>query len=67
MIVVCDINVMNFLFLFNIVIFVVLLIVLGCVNVNWSLVKCVLLGMVLGIVFGLVLYLIYGDDSVMFK
>jgi len=58
---------MNLPLLLNIATFVVLLFALGRVNASWSLAKRVLLGMVLGIVFGLALHLIYGDDSATLK
>lgn len=59
---------MNFPLSLNIAAFVALLIALGYrANSNWSLAKRVLLGMVLGIVFGLALHLIYGADSATLK
>lgn len=58
---------MNVPLLLNIATFVVILGALGRVNANWSLAKRVLLGMVLGIAFGLALHLIYGDDSATLK
>ena len=59
---------MNVSLILNIAAFAAILIGLGaCVKSNWSLAKRVLLGMVLGIVFGLVLHLIYGDDSATLK
>ncbi|WP_336623868.1 cation:dicarboxylate symporter family transporter, partial [Klebsiella variicola] len=45
----------------------VILIALGRVNASWSLANRVLLGMVLGILFGLALHLIYADDSATLK
>lgn len=58
---------MNLPLLLNIATFVVILTALGRVNASWSLAKRVLLGMVLGILFGLALHLIYGDDSATLK
>lgn len=58
---------MNLPLLLNIATFVVILIALGRVNASWSLAKRVLLGMMLGILFGLALHLIYGDDSATLK
>jgi len=58
---------MNLPLLLNIATFVVLLFALGRVNASWSLAKRVLLGMVLGIVFGLALHLIYGEDNATLK
>ncbi len=58
---------MNLPLLLNIATFVVILIALGRVNASWSLAKRVLLGMMLGILFGLALHLIYGEDSATLK
>jgi len=61
---------MNFPLILNIAAFVVILMALRyCAHLkpNWSLAKRVLLGMALGIVFGLALHLIYADDSATFK
>lgn len=59
---------MNFSLVLNIAAFVALLVGLGYrANANWSLAKRVLFGMVLGIVFGLALHLIYGDDNATLK
>ena len=61
---------MSFPLILNIAAFVVLLMALRyCAHLkpNWSLAKRVLLGMALGIVFGLALHLIYGDDSATLK
>ena len=61
---------MNFPLILNIAAFVVILAALRyCAHLkpNWSLAKRVLLGMALGIVFGLALHLIYGDDSATLK
>ena len=61
---------MSFPLILNIAAFVVLLMALRyCAHLkpNWSLAKRVLLGMALGIVFGLALHLIHGDDSATLK
>lgn len=59
---------MNFLLIVNIVVFVILLFVLVQVCYKqWSLVKKVFVGFVMGVVFGLVLYIIYGVDSQVLK
>ncbi|WP_224557703.1 L-cystine transporter [Pectobacterium versatile] len=60
---------MNFPLLINILLFVVLLLGLGYANRNpsWSLAKKVLLGLVVGVLFGLALHLIYGGDNPVVK
>ncbi|MEI7174884.1 L-cystine transporter [Pectobacterium carotovorum] len=60
---------MNFPLLINILLFVVLLLGLGYAsrNPSWSLAKKVLLGLVVGVLFGLVLHLIYGGDNPVVK
>ncbi|WP_033577538.1 L-cystine transporter [Dickeya chrysanthemi] len=59
---------MNFPLIINVVVFAVLLFALGyCGNKNWSLSKKVLLGLITGVLFGLVLHLIYGDDNPVIK
>ena len=52
----------------NIIVFVMLLLLLAKTrNTNWSLSKKVFSGLILGIVFGLVLHLIYGTESTVLK
>ncbi|GKW06569.1 L-cystine transporter [Pectobacterium carotovorum] len=60
---------MNFPLLINILLFVVLLLGLGYASRNpaWSLAKKVLLGLVVGVLFGLALHLIYGGDNPVVK
>lgn len=60
---------MNFPLLINILLFVVLLLGLGYAsrNASWSLAKKVLLGLVVGVLFGLALHLIYGGDNPVIK
>ncbi|MFS2300618.1 L-cystine transporter [Pectobacterium versatile] len=60
---------MNFPLLINILLFVVLLLGLGYAsrNPSWSLAKKVLLGLVVGVLFGLALHLIYGGDNPVVK
>ncbi|MBA0176232.1 L-cystine transporter [Pectobacterium carotovorum] len=60
---------MNFPLLINILLFVVLLLGLGYAsrNPSWSLAKKVLLGLVVGVLFGLALHLIYGSDNPVVK
>ncbi|WP_226052936.1 L-cystine transporter [Dickeya chrysanthemi] len=59
---------MNFPLIINVVVFAVLLFALGhSGNKNWSLSKKVLLGLITGVLFGLVLHLIYGDDNPVIK
>ncbi|WCG84682.1 L-cystine transporter [Pectobacterium sp. A5351] len=60
---------MNFPLLINILLFVVLLLGLGYAsrNASWSLAKKVLLGLVVGVLFGLALHLIYGGDNPIIK
>ncbi|PWC12161.1 L-cystine transporter [Brenneria corticis] len=56
---------MNFPLLLNIAAFAALLLLLGYASSNksWSLAKKVLLGLVIGVLFGLALHLIYGGDN----
>ncbi|EHD21676.1 MULTISPECIES: L-cystine transporter [Brenneria] len=56
---------MNFPLLLNIAAFAALLLLLGYASSNksWSLAKKVLLGLVVGVLFGLALHLIYGGDN----
>ncbi len=55
---------MNFPLVANVIVFAVLLFALGQTrHKQWSLAKKVLLGLVIGVVFGLALQLIYGSDS----
>lgn len=55
---------MNFPLIANIVVFVVLLFALAQTrHKQWSLAKKVLVGLVMGVVFGLALHTIYGSDS----
>ncbi|AOR65190.1 L-cystine transporter [Pectobacterium wasabiae] len=60
---------MNFPLLINILLFVALLLGLGYTsrNPSWSLAKKVLLGLVVGVLFGLALHLIYGGDNPIVK
>lgn len=60
---------MNFPLLINILLFVVLLLGLGYAsrNASWSLAKKVLLGLVVGVLFGLALHLIYGGENPVIK
>lgn len=59
---------MNFPLIANIVVFVVLLLLLAQArHKQWSLAKKVLVGLVMGVVFGLALHAIYGSDSPVLK
>jgi L-cystine uptake protein TcyP (sodium:dicarboxylate symporter family) len=59
---------MNFPLIANVVVFAVLLFALGQTrHKQWSLAKKVLVGLVIGVVFGLALQLIYGSDSPVLK
>ncbi|MEI7187501.1 L-cystine transporter [Dickeya dianthicola] len=59
---------MNFPLIINVVVFAVLLFALGYGgNKNWSLSQKVLLGLITGVLFGLVLHLVYGDDNPVVK
>lgn len=59
---------MNFPLIANIVVFVVLLFALAQIrHKQWSLAKKVLVGLVMGVVFGLALHTIYGSDSQVLK
>lgn len=59
---------MNFPLVANVIVFAVLLFALGQTrHKQWSLAKKVLLGLVIGVVFGLALQLIYGSDSQVLK
>ena len=59
---------MNFPLIANIIVFVVLLFVLAQArHKQWSLAKKVLVGLVMGVVFGLALHTIYGSDSQVLK
>lgn len=59
---------MNFPLIANIVVFVVLLFALAQTrHKQWSLAKKVLVGLVMGVVFGLALHTIYGLDSQVLK
>lgn len=59
---------MNFPLIANIVVFVVLLFALAQTrHKQWSLAKKVLVGLVMGVVFGLALHTIYGSDSQVLK
>ncbi|SLM63351.1 MULTISPECIES: L-cystine transporter [Dickeya] len=59
---------MNFPLIINVVIFAVLLIALGYGSQrNGSLSRNVLLGLVIGVLFGLALHLVYGDDNLVIK
>lgn len=55
---------MNFPLIANIVVFVILLFALAQTrHKQWSLAKKVLVGLVMGVVFGLALHTVYGSDS----
>ncbi|OSN06813.1 L-cystine transporter [Lonsdalea iberica] len=55
---------MNFPLILNVIVFALLLIALRfCGNARWSLAKKVLLGLVLGVLLGLGLHLIYGNNT----
>ncbi|OSN10078.1 L-cystine transporter tcyP [Lonsdalea iberica] len=55
---------MNFPLILNVIVFALLLIALRfCGNTRWSLAKKVLLGLVLGVLLGLGLHLIYGNNT----
>lgn len=59
---------MNLPLVINVVVFVALLLLLAQTrHKQWSLAKKVLVGLVLGVVFGLVLQLIYGSDNPVLK
>ncbi|TGD77798.1 hypothetical protein C9F07_14335, partial [Salmonella enterica subsp. enterica serovar Poona] len=59
---------MNFPLIANIAVFVILLFVLAQArHKQWSLAKKVLVGLVMGVVFGLALHTIYGADSQVLK
>jgi L-cystine uptake protein TcyP (sodium:dicarboxylate symporter family) len=59
---------MNFPLIANVVVFAVLLLALAQTrHKQWSLAKKVLVGLVIGVVFGLALQLIYGSDSQVLK
>ena len=59
---------MNFPLIANIIVFIVLLFVLAQArHKQWSLAKKVLVGLVMGVVFGLALHTIYGSDSQVLK
>ena len=59
---------MNFPLIANIVVFVVLLFALAQTrHKQWSLAKKVLVGLVMGVVFGLALHTNYGSDSQVLK
>ncbi|NKI75563.1 L-cystine transporter [Dickeya sp. CFBP 2040] len=59
---------MNIPLIINVVVFAVLLFTLGYGgNKSWSLSRKVLLGLLTGVLFGLVLHLIYGDDNPVVK
>ncbi|MEC5321424.1 L-cystine transporter [Brenneria populi subsp. brevivirga] len=60
---------MNFPLLLNILAFAALLLLLGYAgrNASWSLAKKVLLGLVIGVLFGLALHQIYGSDHPVLK
>ncbi|SUG88770.1 sodium:dicarboxylate symporter [Salmonella enterica subsp. enterica] len=59
---------MNFPLIANIAVFVILLFVLAQArHKQWSLAKKVLVGLVMGVVFGLALHTIYGADSQVVK
>lgn len=59
---------MNFPLIINVLVLAMLLFALGYGgNKSWSLSKKVLLGLVTGVLFGLVLHLIYGDDNPVIK
>lgn len=55
---------MNFPLIANVVVFAVLLFALAQTrHKQWSLAKKVLVGLVIGVIFGLGLQLVYGSDS----
>lgn len=59
---------MNFPLVINVVIFVALLLLLAqSRHKQWSLAKKVLIGLVMGVVFGLALQLVYGSDNPVLK
>ena len=59
---------MNFPLIANVVVFAVLLLALAQTrHKQWSLAKKVLVGLAIGVVFGLALQLIYGSDSPVLK
>ncbi|MEC5341673.1 L-cystine transporter [Brenneria populi] len=60
---------MNFPLLLNILAFAALLLLLGYAgrNASWSLAKKVLLGLIIGVLFGLALHQIYGSDHPVLK
>ncbi|WP_276642989.1 L-cystine transporter [Siccibacter turicensis] len=59
---------MNFPLIANIAVFVILLLGLAkASNAQWSLARKVLVGLVIGVVFGLALHAIYGDNSPVLK
>jgi L-cystine uptake protein TcyP (sodium:dicarboxylate symporter family) len=59
---------MNLPLVLNVVVFVVLLLLLAkSSRKQWSLAKKVLVGLLVGVVFGLALQLIYGSDSAILK
>ena len=59
---------MNLPLILNVVVFVVLLLLLAkSSRAQWSLAKKVLVGLLVGVVFGLALQLIYGSDSAVLK
>ena len=59
---------MNFPLIANVVVFAVLLLALAQTrHKQWSLAKKVLVGLVIGVIFGLALQLIYGSDSPVLK
>ena len=59
---------MNFPLIANIVVFVILLLLLAQArHKQWSLAKKVLVGLVMGVVFGLALHAVYGSDSPILK
>lgn len=59
---------MNFPLIANVVVFVVLLLLLAQTrHKQWSLAKKVLVGLAMGVVFGLALQAIYGSDNPVLK
>ena len=59
---------MNFPLIANVIVFVILLLLLAQTrHKQWSLAKKVLLGLAMGVVFGLALHTIYGEDSPVLK
>ena len=59
---------MNFPLIANVVVFAVLLFALAQTrHKQWSLAKKVLVGLVIGVIFGLGLQLVYGSDSQVLK